>query len=692
MQERILDALRTGAHADALALAREAVAATPHDATNYALLAHAERANGNAAAALQAINRAVLLGPEDANLHFQRAGFLLAEYRLDEAQAALARTLDLDPNQFPAYIMQAQMAFGRGDLDEAERLQRYAARIAPEHPWVRTIEGMIALRRGDSTRALSLLTAASKQMPDDLQVLYALGFAHMEQGHLAFAESAFRRIVEASPDQHGLRGLLADVVMRQGRADEARQIVQPLLDNPETSSHSLKRLTAGLELRLGHLDEALALLRASIEQEPRDPDTWAMAADLWRRTGRLEEGREVTDAALAKHPEAAPLWRLRITLEPTGSDEAKAVVDRWLALDADDVNALEAQMLMMEVRGDSEARDALAQRIVELEPGRSSAETRVFDRMVSQTPEAAIAHVQGLIDKTQDEGIKRGLMAWLGIAQDRAGRQADAVRTWHAMNSAEAMIRRPLTVPGNAVGAWPELADIATGVPPLAYLWGVPGSGVEKIATVIGHAGYPLRADRLGPNPPRDAIQDPACIAAFNDGTLTGEQALAQWRSALALRGVPNGAIIDWLPYWDNALLHMIRPLQPEAIVLIALRDPRDMLLEWLAFGSPLQYAVPSANEAALWIARQLQHVLVITRDLLVSHKVIRTDRVLDDLEAFAGEVGGGLGLEQILIPPPEMFGRDRFPPGHWRQYAGPLAEPFALLSDVAQAFGYPAD
>ena len=29
---------------------------------------------------------------------------------------------------------------------------------------------------------------------------------------------------------------------------------------------------------------------------------------------------------------------------------------------------------------------------------------------------------------------------------------------------------------------------------------------------------------------------------------------------------------------------------------------------------------------------------------------------------------------------------------GHWRAYAEPLAEPFALLSDVAQAFGYPAN
>ena len=116
MQERIFAALRRGANAEALSLARVSVAEAPHDAHAYALLAHAERANGDQVAAQHAIARAVLLAPQDPNLHFQRAGFLLTEHRLGEAQAALARTLDLDPNQFPLETQKVPLTQAYFDL------------------------------------------------------------------------------------------------------------------------------------------------------------------------------------------------------------------------------------------------------------------------------------------------------------------------------------------------------------------------------------------------------------------------------------------------------------------------------------------------------------------------------------------------------------------------------------------------
>ncbi|MES2672474.1 MAG: tetratricopeptide repeat protein [Pseudomonadota bacterium] len=692
MQERILAALRRGANAEALSLARVAVAGAPHDAHAHALLAHAERANGDIAAAQHAIGRAVLLAPEDAELHFQRAGFLLKEHKLDEAQAALTRTIDLNPNQFDAYILQGQMAVGRGAIDEAERLQRSAARLQPDHPWVKTLEGMVALRRGDGVRAQVLLTRAAERMPDDLQVLYALGFAHLSQQQFAFAEQAFAKIIELSPEMRGLRGLLADVLLQQQRPDEARDVLQPLLDNHETATPALKRMTAELELTLGRHEQALALLRESVAEEPRDPRAWAILADIWRRTGDFADARTTLETSLAQHPEATSLWQLRAAFEAEGSDDAKAVMDRWLAAMPDNTDALDAAMHLHEARGDAEAVDALAQRIVELEPGRSSAEMRLLDRMIRDQPEAAVVHVQGLISKAVDDVAKRGLMLWLGYAQDRAGRYGEAAMTWHAVNNAEASLRWPLTVPGHAGGPWPEAATPLPGTPPVAYLWGVPGSGVEKVAAVIAHAGYPLRGDRFSPRPPQDPLQNPDTIAALNDGSLTPERLLAEWRAALPSRGVNDGIIIDWLPYWDNALLKMLRPLQPEAIVMIPLRDPRDMLLEWIAFGSPMPFGIATPTDAALWIARQLQHVVALHQNNLQPHKLVRTDHALADVEAFAAEIGGGLGLEEIRVPPVSALGTQRFPFGHWREYSKALAEPFALLSDVAQRLGYPGE
>ncbi len=695
MQERIFAALRRGANAEALSMARVAVAEAPHDARAYALLAHAERANGDQAAAQHAIARAVLLAPEDADLHLQRAGFLLGEHKLDEAQAALLRTVHLDPNQFEAYILQAQLAIGRGDIDEAERLQRSAARLAPDHVWVKTLEGMIALRRGDGARAQSLLTRAAEQMPDDLQVLYALGFAHLDQRQFAFAEQAFRKIIDLSPAMHGLRGLLADVLLQQQRPEEALEVLQPLLDDPRTATPALKRMTAELEAVMGRHETAIQRLREALAEDPRDPRAWSLATEIWRRIGDFADARITLDATLAKYPETARLWQLRLTFEPEAGDGAKAVVDRWLLAMPDDVLALEAAMHLHESRDDREAVDALAQRIVELEPGRTSAEMRVLDRMIRDQPEAAIAHVQGLIAKAGNDPAKHGLLPWLGYAQDRAGRHGDAAMSWYAFNAGTAGARWPLTMPGPAGGVWPDAATAVPGTPPVAYLWGLPGSGVEKVAAVIAHAGYPLRADRFGAHAPRDPLQNPDTIAALNAGALTPERMLAEWHAALPARGVHDGIIIDWLPFWDNALLKMLRPLQPEAIVMIALRDPRDMLLEWIAFGSAMPYGIASPTDAALWMARQLQHVVSLRNgtshnDMLQPHKIVRTDHAMADVEAFAAEVGGGLGLEEIRVPPVAALGPQRFAFGHWRKYAKPLAEPFALLSQVAQALGYP--
>ncbi|MEQ1513508.1 MAG: tetratricopeptide repeat protein [Lysobacteraceae bacterium] len=693
MQERIFAALRRGANAEALSLARVSVAEAPHDAHAYALLAHAERANGDQVAAQHAIARAVLLAPEDAGLHFQRAGFLLTEHKLGEAQAALARTLDLDPNQFPAYILQAQMAIGRGDIDEAERLQRSAARLSPEHVWVKTLEGMIALRRGDGARAQTLLIRAAEQMPDDLQVLYALGFAHLNQRQFAFAEQAFRKIIDLSPAMQGLRGMLADVLLQQQRPDEALEALQPLLDDPATATPALKRMTAELELTMGRQESAIQRLREALTEDPRDPRAWSLATGIWRSTGDVADARATLDTALERHPEAARLWQLRLAFEPEGGDGAKAVVDRWLAATPDHVLALEAAMHLHEARGDAEAVDALAQRIIELEPGRTSAEMRVLDRMIRDQPDAAVDHVQGLIAKAGDDEAKRGLMPWLGYAQDRAGRYAEAAATWIALNASEAAARWPLTSPGPAGpvgGVWPDAATAVPGTPPVAYLWGLPGSGVENVAAVIGHAGYPLRADRFSPDSPQDPLQNPDTIAALNDGKLTPERLLAEWHAGLPARGIRDGIIIDWLPFWDNALLKMLRPLQPGAIVMVALRDPRDMLLEWLAFGSTMPYGIASPTDAALWMARHLQHVVALRKDNLQPHKIVATDHALTNVEAFAAEVGGGLGLEKIRVPPATALGSQRFAFGHWRQYAKPLAEPFALLSQVAQSLGYP--
>jgi predicted Zn-dependent protease len=677
MYDPVLAALRRGAADDALMLARELVDTRPDDVVARRLLAHAHRLAGAEAAALAALDTALAMAPEDADLHLDRAGLLLQTRQLDEAQAALARSVGLDPNQFPAYIIQAQLALGRGELDEAERLVRTAARIAPEHPQVSAVEGTLALRRGRPDQALSILTQASDVAPEEPMLRQALGLAYLAKGHLAFAEQAFRGVLETNPDSLALRALVADIVRQQGRPGEAADELAPLLDAP-SASPALHRLAGELELMAGRTDRALPRLKQALAAMPGDRRTLTSLLDAWAQAQDGDDARGTLDAALATHTESDDLWLARLSVEPFAGDAARAVIDRWLVARPDHLPALVARITALDAIGDAAGAEAAAQRIVEIEPGHTQAEFRLLDGLMQRDPEAGVSRVRQLIERAPDPGVKRGLRQLLGHALDKADRPAEAVAAWSAVQADVAGERLPLPAHTGHAGPWPDLAPLADDAPGVLLVWGAPGSMVERIATTFQLGGAPMLADRLGANPPHCPLQrfdtGPQLVA----GGLDGAYLVAQWRAALPGRGIDGRDVFDWQVHWDNALLVALRPHLPEGVLMVALRDPRDMLLDWLAFGSPVPLRMESPLAAAQWLAASLAQIADIAEQDLYPHRLVRL--------ALADALGA-----HVPAPPAQALGPARLPAGHWQRFAGPLDEAFALLGPVAARLGYAA-
>lgn len=687
MYEPTLQALRRGDAADALAAARELVAAQPNDPNAHRLLAAALRLGGDRAGAITAVDHALGLAPDDANLHLERAGLLLAERQLDQAQAALARTIGLDPNQFPAYIVQAQLALGRGDLDEAERISRIAARIAPEHPHVAAIEGTLALRRGDADRGLAILAGASSRFPEEPQLLHALGFAYMAKGHLAFAEQSFRSLLERTQDPRPLRALIADVVRRQGRPAEAADELAPLLEGDDASP-ALHALVGELELEAGRNERALERLLTAFAARAGDPRTLAGLVEAWRRLGDQDGARQALDDALARHPAEPSLWQTRLAVERFAGDKARAIVARWLAAMPEFVPALEAQAALHDVAGDTDAAEAIAQRITELDPGRTQAELRVLDGLLRKDPGAAIARLQGLVARAEDVTIRRSLRQLLGRAFAIAGQPAAAVATWAGLHADVAGQRPPLPAGTGVTGEFPPLATPADDAPAVMLIWGPPGSLVERVAMGLESLGGPVRADRFGPTPPADPLQRMDTAQALADGSLDGAALVEQWRAALPSRNVVDGVVFDLLLTWDNALLKAFRPHLAQAALVFAIRDPRDMLLHWLAHGSPAPFAMGSPEHAARWLAEALDQLADLHERDLFPHQLVRLDAIAADPEGLAKAIGD---LLQTPVPamPPEVFRGPTLPSGEWRRFVEPLAAAFATLGPVARRLGY---
>lgn len=687
MQERILQALHRNAADDAVALAREWVARDAHVPAAQRWLGVALQQQGDAAGALAAVDAAIALAPEEAELHLQRAGLLIAGRDLAAAGDALSRSTSLDPNQLASYVLQAHLAIARRDLDEAERLTRTAARVAADHPQVATLEGTLALHRGDADRALALLARASEQLPGDPRVLFSLGFAYLQKGHFAFAERAFQEVIELNPPGTALRAFVAQLAQRQGRIADAIEAMRQVLAQPDGDTPAMHRLAGEFELQAGRPADALPHLKQALAAWPGERRTLQGLLVAWERLGAVDEARATLEAALATDSRAHDLWLARLAAEPVGGEAAREVVERWLLAMPEHMPALETLMRIHDMQGNAGEAETVARQVVAIEPGRLSGERRIVEALLQRDPPAAVAGVQSLIESLP-EHRRTVLRPWLGQVQDRAGQPQAALETWMEFHREQAPHRLPPPQAARQPVQWPELAAIDAQVTarPL-FVWGAPGSQVERLTMVMAAASPVLRSDRFGAQPPQDAFQAYRTLAQLASGELAPAALVEGWKAQLASRGVANGNVVDWLLWWDNTLLQALRPHLPEGRLAIALRDPRDMLLDWLAFGAPAPLAVESPEQAADWLATMLEQVAVLREKDLYPHHLIRLDGIEADPQGVARALGEAFGHDFPVLP---SLGGQRLSAGRWRDYADVLAGPFATLTPIAMRLGYP--
>jgi hypothetical protein len=302
--------------------------------------------------------------------------------------------------------------------------------------------------------------------------------------------------------------------------------------------------------------------------------------------------------------------------------------------------------------------------------------------------------VESLFARAPDPNVKRTLRHLLGRCFDIAGQPDAAAATWAELHAEVIDQRLPLPEISDFSAAMPRLPELAPLPDPAAavlLLWGAPGSLVERLAITFEQAGAPLRSDRLGAQPPNDPMQRYTTVPGLLDGSLDPAYMVTLWRAALPTRGIQDGNIFDWLLWWDNALLLGLRSHLPEAIAMIALRDPRDMLLDWLAYDSPVPYALASPETGARWLAATLSQVADLHEQDLFPHRLIRLDDIAHDAAAIAQAIADALRI-RVAVAPQQTLGPTRFEAGHWRHFRDALGDAFDLLTPVAQRLGYPAE
>ncbi len=627
------------------------------------------------------------LAPERADVRVELAGVRLLEHDAAAARELAEAAVRLDPNQRGAHTLLGQIALIEGDLATAESRYRTALRVDEDDANALAGLGHLHLERGQADMALRYLTRAAELAPGEALIQFSVGRALHANGNAAFAERALENALRLRPDFHPARHLLGQLLIEQRRPQEAEAQFAAL---GETPAHRLVGLLGLADaargqgrledaivryrealaldsrqpravqalgsclIQLGRDDEALAAYHAYLVVVPDDRLILAALGDFHILRGRLDEGRAAWRRLLEAHPdESVAALRLALLAERAGDfAEAAACAVRAARRHVDD-----PELALLNLRSAlREGDDAAARRQLD-----------VLARLALNPGQARLAeHYQGLVF-------------------DRAGAPAAAVEAWlRAQADLPIAVQAQEALPEELAARLAEPAPPAETMAPV-FLLGLPGSQVERVAALLAQQpGLTLLRDRAVAVLREDDFHDPD-FPAYLAG-LTAEDAAARrarWERERARLGPPAGRPVEWLPRWDARFLPLLRQAFPGALVLVVGRDPRDELLNWIAYGWMPGFPMVRPETAAHWLAKARVHLDVCRSAAGLDVRYVDADALLADPAGHGAPLAAALGLPALDAGPPQLglgglpLG---LPAGRWQAYAKVLADAFASL------------
>lgn len=342
--------------------------------------------------------------------------------RLDEIESLLRYCVDADPGWAAAAVLLGRVQAYRGDVEGAEQTYRRAlaanpmavevteqlirllqsqgrfdaalrvmegsrggARVAAADR-VRTLVGAGAVDRAIETLRLRVATD-----PQDADARVALAQLTYEQTRDAAA--ALRELDEAAAmtkETVGIAQLRAEILRDEGRADEAREVMDDLVARDGSTEARIARAVVLESLGATEAAEADLAYVAQQGEGPRGPLVLGM---FYAERGRLDEAIAAWEAGLESYPNDAEMQRrlvMALLSRGEGSDRERGL-EMLSALEAsrpDDPDLLWIRALLVLEAGDAAAvREA----------------RQLLERVVALRPTAVNAHLR-LIEMAQDGG------------------------------------------------------------------------------------------------------------------------------------------------------------------------------------------------------------------------------------------------------------------------------------------------
>ena len=474
--------------------------------------------------------------------------------------------------------------------------------------------------------------------------------------------------------------------------------------------------------------------RAAMPDDPAPPTVLGTALSM---IGQRGEAIAAFDRALSFDPAFAPAYYYRGVERQLagGLTEAAADFEKAVEIAPDYAEPLAQLADIAARRGDAEAARAYAGRTAAVDPGEPiSTLAFIAADLIVKDFAAAEAGARAALAAGRLSAHNRAIaLGQLGDGLDGLGRRPEAFVAYSSGNEAlknhyAPMFQRPEehTPMGHArrlVGYF-EKADPA--------LWSVravdgPTGPAQAHAFIVGfpRSGTTLLEQVLASHPDVAALEERSCLEDSIADLFLEEKALdrlakakseelgpyrsAYWRRVRASGVEPGGKVfIDKMPL-NTVLLPLIHRLFPDAKILFAVRDPRDVVLSCFRrrFGmNPAMYEMLTLRGAADYYDTVMQLGVLYREKMPLKIRECRYEALVDDFETEARLHAAFLGLDwsgamsdfaktakarPVNTPSSVQVSRGLYREGvdQWQAYAEQLTPVMPVLTKWAKHWGY---
>lgn len=289
------------------------------------------------AAGMAEIEAILSAGDTGTDLQIALADYLVKREQLERATAIYDGILAVagrDPIGLTARNRLASIEAKRGNTDRAQALVEQVLAVNERDNDALTVRAGIALAGGQTAQAIADLRAVLRDQPNAPGLMRVLAQAHLQDNDAALAEDTLRSGVQANPADVPLRLALAQLLLRQSKADQAVALLEPLASTPAGQSE-LGVLDTLFQAQLATRSFAAAADTARKIQlaEPSRGIGWHYAGLAAEAQEQRDDARLAYEQALEKQPTLVEPLAALVRLDVAAQDPAGALerVDRAIA-------------------------------------------------------------------------------------------------------------------------------------------------------------------------------------------------------------------------------------------------------------------------------------------------------------------------------------------------------------------------